>query len=197
MDLEDLFTDALFKFDDVLQASLNVAHSAGGPGEALPAGTRPRRGDIVAVDRGLFWHYGIFENDNAVYHYQDAARLGVKGRIARTSFAEFVAAAEDYFILGFSGSPTPWAIRVDYTAEGQGERPQLEPALRRGGVYSLEPDAVIAAARSRLEDGDYHLLENNCEHFALTCNVGCKTSLQVARFEDVLAALAGRFHDAR
>ena len=203
MGFDNVLTDTMFWFDDLLQAGLNVAHAAEGPSAQLPAGTRPRRGDIVAADRGVFWHYGIYESDAAVYHYQDALPLGQKGRVAKTSFAAFVAASEEHFVLGFSGETTPWIFRVPYTPEPRGERLPVGasgcPAARgrSKGLYSRAPDTIIAAARRRLGEAAYDLLENNCEHFALACNVGRKASLQVARFDDVLAALTGQFHSAR
>ncbi|MGC4109291.1 MAG: lecithin retinol acyltransferase family protein [Nocardioides sp.] len=46
---------------------------------------------------------------------------------------------------------------------------------RRG----LPPDEVVAKAESRLGADDYHLVWNNCEHFATWCSTGSKASKQV------------------
>ncbi len=42
------------------------------------------------------------------------------------------------------------------------------------------PDAIIARAMSRLGDGNYHLVFNNCQHFARWCATGDHHSEQVS-----------------
>src|ERR1039457_4417005 len=42
-----------------------------------------------------------------------------------------------------------------------------------------DPDAIIARAMSRLGDGNYHLIFNNCQHFARWCATGDHHSEQV------------------
>ncbi len=43
----------------------------------------------------------------------------------------------------------------------------------------FEPDAVVARAESRLGRRDFHLVFNNCEHFATWCKTGIADSEQV------------------
>src|SRR5271170_1369401 len=50
-----------------------------------------------------------------------------------------------------------------------------------------DPDAIIARAMSRLGDGGYHLIFNNCQHFARCCATGDHVSEQV----DSVAATTG------
>jgi len=50
-----------------------------------------------------------------------------------------------------------------------------------------DPDAIIARAMSRLGDGGYHLIFNNCQHFARWCVTGDHVSEQV----DSVAATSG------
>ena len=42
-----------------------------------------------------------------------------------------------------------------------------------------DPDSTVVAAESRLGDKDYHLVFNNCEHFATWCCTGRSSSEQV------------------
>jgi hypothetical protein len=208
--LGDFFDEILFKVDeamdkvgDVIYAVERIANAALGPTDTLPDGTRPRRGDIVAVDRGVLWHYGIYDHDQSVIHFKEAFKYGKKGKIVRTSFDEFLADNDHFFVLGFNGSTVPWAYRIEHATEPSGERPPMELSNRAlqydpeeyqvVEVYSLEPDKVIAEAEKRLKDDDYDLFGNNCEHFAILCNTGRKESIQVNRLKDTLAALTGRY----
>lgn len=63
-----------------------------------------------------------------------------------------------------------------------GETIQIQPY-----VNSDSPELVIERAVSRLGERDYHLVFNNCEHFAIWCKTGKHRSLQV---ETVAAATA-------
>lgn len=49
----------------------------------------------------------------------------------------------------------------------------------RAHRHGLSPDEVVAKAESRLGDDGYHLVWNNCEHFATWCSTGSKASKQV------------------
>jgi hypothetical protein len=61
------------------------------------------------------------------------------------------------------------------------------PVTVRPYAGNHDPDAIIARALSRLGEGDYHLLFNNCQHFARWCATGDRVSDQV----DAAAASAG------
>jgi hypothetical protein len=52
------------------------------------------------------------------------------------------------------------------------------------------PDKVLSRAESCLGEQKYHLVDNNCEHFASYCKTGMSHSLQVQSF-------AGRLVQAR
>jgi hypothetical protein len=53
-----------------------------------------------------------------------------------------------------------------------------------------EPDAIIARAMSRLGDGDYNLIFNNCQHFARWCATGDHLSEQVEAVAATTATIA-------
>jgi Lecithin retinol acyltransferase len=59
------------------------------------------------------------------------------------------------------------------------------PVTVRPYASQRDPDAIIARAMSRLGDGDYNLVFNNCQHFARWCVTGDHVSEQV---EAVVAA---------
>jgi hypothetical protein len=62
-----------------------------------------------------------------------------------------------------------------------------QPVTVRPYAGNHAPDAIIARAMSRLGAGDYHLLFNNCQHFARWCATGDHVSEQV----DTVTAAAG------
>lgn len=49
-------------------------------------------------------------------------------------------------------------------------------------VISYVPDVVIERAESRLGERQYHLLTNNCEHFATWCKIGKSESRQLVDY---------------
>jgi hypothetical protein len=61
------------------------------------------------------------------------------------------------------------------------------PVTIRPYAGNHDPDAIIARAMSRLGDGNYHLVFNNCQHFARWCATGDHHSEQVSS----LAAATG------
>lgn len=74
-------------------------------------------------------------------------------------------------------------VRVDTLAVFAGGR----PVTARSYIGTHDPDAIIARAMSRLGDGGYHLIFNNCQHFARWCATGDHVSDQV----DSVAATSG------
>lgn len=76
-----------------------------------------------------------------------------------------------------------------------GARVRIDPleAFASGGPVTIrpyagghDPDAIIARALSQVGEGSYHLLFNNCQHFARLCATGDHVSEQV----DAAAATA-------
>ena len=53
------------------------------------------------------------------------------------------------------------------------------PVTVRPYAGDHDPDAIIARAMSRLGDGGYHLIFNNCQHFARWCATGDHVSEQI------------------
>lgn len=68
-----------------------------------------------------------------------------------------------------------------------------EVVVRRHAMPAFSGEVAVRRARSRLGEDDYHLLSNNCEHFAEWCVSGTSRSRQIkewrARADAALAAL--------
>ena len=51
--------------------------------------------------------------------------------------------------------------------------------IRRCYCYKFSPDEIVRRAERRLNEADYNLIFNNCEHFATDCTTGEPDSQQV------------------
>jgi hypothetical protein len=117
-------------------------------------GPAPRRGDIIYVDRGLYKHDGVYENDYRVIHFAPKSGFELDAEhacIQETTLAEFLK----------NGT-----VQID-----------TDPAA----VYS--PGETVKRARSCVGTGkgDYNLVFHNCEHFARWCKSGATESRQVQK----------------
>lgn len=101
------------------------------------------RGDVLAVWRGLYWHYGIVVSDDNIIHYlpypyhwwQEPAS------VRKCSFEEFC--------------KTGRIIKLYYRVDSSEER-----------------EYIISRAIARLGEARYSLLLNNCKHFVDYCIKG-------------------------
>lgn len=67
-------------------------------------------------------------------------------------------------------------VRIDTLAVFAAGR----PVIVRPYAGHHDPEAIIARAMSKLGDGNYHLVFNNCQHFARWCATGDHLSEQVS-----------------
>ncbi|MBR2337810.1 MAG: lecithin retinol acyltransferase family protein [Clostridia bacterium] len=118
----------------------------------------PTFGDIIRVKAGSFYHYGIYVSDEEIIQFglSPIARSGMSdGQI------EVCTSNVEGFLLG------------EFLEVGVCDKKDK----RRNS-----PKQTVAIARSRLGEKGYHILYNNCEHFANECYLGEKYSSQT---EDV------------
>ena len=111
-------------------------------------------GDMIRVRVGAVWHYGIFVSDDEVIEFgPPPVRLSAE--------------KPDFKVMA--------ADIDDFAAGGIVERAVLD---REEQKRRLPPERTVAIARSRLGEGGYDLLHNNCEHFAHACVFGVERSSQ-------------------
>jgi hypothetical protein len=84
---------------------------------------------------------------------------------------------------GEAGGKANARVRMDSLAVFANGRPVTVRPYAEGH----DPEAIIERAKSRLGDGGYHLIFNNCQHFARWCATGDHHSEQVTS----VAATAG------
>lgn len=107
------------------------------------------RGDHLVSRRMFYQHHGIYYGRNQVIHYTGLSSNLIAGKVCITSLEDFC-----------DGDLNN--IRVIE---------HLKPKFNR--------DEAIKRAESRLNEDNYHLIFNNCEHFVNDCIEGESTSKQV------------------
>ena len=116
----------------------------------------PRFGDIVRVEAGQFYHYGIYVTDDEIIQFgptPDAAHslLDRDIRVCTSDVGGFLKG-------GF----------LEVASFSLAER-----------LKAASPKEVVERARREIGEGGYDVLSNNCEHFVNNCVFGKKTSEQV------------------
>ncbi len=121
----------------------------------------PTAGDMIRVKSGQLWHYGIYASDGEVIQFGPTPtpeNILDRGNVA------VIATDIDAFLLGgFLEVAVP---------------DKKEAKTRR------KPQQVLETARSRLGQTGYHILHNNCEHFAYECMFGRHTCEQVDKVRE-------------
>ena len=118
-----------------------------------PGDCRP--GDMIRVKLGSVYHYGIFVSEDEVIAF---------GMPPVSEYADL------------PGRLLVCSTDIDVFSCGKivevGECDKAELKRKRNA------DEIISAARSRIGEGGYNLIHNNCEHFANECFFGERKSLQ-------------------
>ena len=137
-------------------------------------------GDHVYVHRlgGVYSHHGIDVGNGAVIHYTgDDWR---SSRVCRSPRVEFamgnVVRVRSYVDFHRVASLEEFVVReTNRRVQALGDR------LRGFGPADLDPspEATVARAESRLGEGGFDFLFNNCEHFATWCKTGLRDSRQI------------------
>ncbi len=125
---------------------------------------KPNYSDQIRVNRGLYYHYGIYESDEVVYQFASPKGAEISPETATIntiSLEEFLKGGE-------------LEVR-DYTLEELKER--------------KKPEEIIEYAKNHLGEMGYDLINNNCEHFANRATFGKSESSQVNNIFSLLGGL--------
>ena len=121
-----------------------------------------RPGDIIRVNTGRYYHFGIYIGNDAVIHFAgpDAHTLtdASKARIRRDPL--------DRFSMGKSLEVREYSLK---------EKLKKRP-----------PAKVIEYAESQLGNAGYDIIYNNCEHFVNRCMFGIAYSTQIDEMRESL-----------
>ena len=120
-------------------------------------------GDQIRVNRGFYYHHGIYEDDDHIYQY--AAKEG-----SEISFENALIISTNLETFAKGGI----VEARDYNDEE---------------LKSLKPkEEIINKAKELLGTGlgEYNLVTNNCEHFSNYCAFGKKESEQINNIFNIL-----------
>ncbi len=119
--------------------------------------SEPQYGDMIRVKAGKVLHYGIYVSDEEVIQFGESPILGVKS-------------AEEIVVL---------ATNID--AFLQGEFLEVVAFDKKEQKRKNAADKIVEIARMRIGEKGYHILRNNCEHFAYECVFGVHKSEQAEK----------------
>ena len=114
----------------------------------------PKFGDHIRVDRGMYFHHGIYVSDEEIIHFTGTDEddlLGINNEVIATDL--------QFFLKGGN-----LEVR-EYTKDDQLD---LYPRKQ-----------IVRRAKSCIGKKGYNLIFNNCEHFANVCALGQHHSQQV------------------
>ena len=125
---------------------------------------RPKFGSAIRVKRTIYYHYGIYCDDNTVIHFSAANGDGILNyesvKVIVTDLARFL--------------KNGICETLEYDA---GEEPKRTPM------------EIVNYAFSMVGTGGYDLVKNNCEHFVYDCLYGKKESKQVNAVKNIFRGL--------
>lgn len=132
---------------------------------------KPEKGSHIRVNRGLYFHHGVYIGDGQVIHFTGRE----EDSVLDWSKPEVIETDLNYFLKD-------GVLEVkEYNDE---ELKDLYPV-----------DHIIVYAKACLGDKGYNLAFNNCEHFANTCTLGRFRSKQVERVFSMLFKTDRRMTD--
>lgn len=128
---------------------------------------KPEYGSQIRVNRGLYYHHGIYEDDDHVYQFASPT-----GSEVSPENALIISTTLDVFLKGGE-----LEVRVYSSDELKSKRSPIE---------------IVSYAKSKLGSGlgTYDLINNNCEHFSNMCAFGVSKSNQV---DDIMNLFRGLF----
>lgn len=155
---------------------------------------KAKRGDIICVSRGAYEHYAIYVSKQEVIHYiPPDSGLALEwdlsaptAHVSKTGMKRFLDGASSFKVVEFSDAETrkrKTISAMDLGAGIIGRGPLLGwDWLASNPEFHLYSAAeTVKRAKSKLGEADYHLVFNNCEHFAVWCKTGMHRSEQVER----------------
>ena len=161
-----------------------------------------RYGDVIRVNRGIYYHYGIYESDSSVYQYaaDEGSEIDGSASVNITDIDSFARGGTvqklEFSSLFVSDKITVRENEnktVRFRSAGEYlacfrqvcKALSLDPfelvrVLRsiRSDYKLYTPQETVARAESRLGETSYNLALNNCESYAMWCKTGVNISYQ-------------------
>jgi hypothetical protein len=157
-------------------------------------------GDVIAVERGFYKHFGVYTGMEKVIHYAPLNDNALEGIIHETTLIRFLKDGE-CLVYEFPETYQPKRRKKIVPDIGIAVNVFKPPFPQKGilemardvmdfvndiNYYRYSEEETVARAISRLGENKYSLAFNNCEHFAVWCKTGISESTQVERVLDAL-----------
>ena len=112
------------------------------------------RGDMIRVNLGGLYHYGIYVSDEEViqFGYPPVLRNKDKNNVV--------------------------VVVTDITTFSCGKIVEVASLTKGDRKKKFKPETIVDNARKRIGEGGYNIIHNNCEHFAYECYCGVHYSSQ-------------------
>ena len=159
-------------------------------------------GDIIRVDRGIYYHYGVYADDRTVYQYanRQGNEIGGNATVHCTALEQFARGGKVQK-LEFSNMLTSNKITVMENENSEKKIKSVSDYLQwlkqackalavtpfdfmkmlkdiRSDYRLYTPEQTVRRAESRLGEATYNLALNNCESYAMWCKTGVNISYQ-------------------
>ena len=141
-------------------------------------------GDVIKVQRTGYWHVGVYIGNDEVIHFSSlhSDTSSSDNKIIKTSLLQFLRNQKRYEKVKFPLPDAPPASSKEDPLEYF-----FKDYLFHNPDYKLYPaHQVVERAKSRLGEGNYDLISNNCEHFAIWCKTGISHSKQIELLKSYL-----------
>lgn len=132
----------------------------------------PSYGSMIRVQAGSIHHYGVFVSTDEVIQFGLAPALRPHQKDADVT-----------------------VLSTDLTAFRNGADLETAVFTPEEAATHPTPAEAVAAARTRMGEGGYHILYNNCEHFANECVTGKHYSEQVEGVREMFKGIFGKRND--
>ena len=132
----------------------------------------PACGSMIRVQAGSIHHYGVYVSPDEVIQFGLAPALRLHQRDADVT-----------------------VLSTDLASFRNGGSCETAVFTPEEAVNHPTPAEAVAAARNRMGEGGYHILYNNCEHFAYECVTGKHYSEQVDGVREMFKGLFRKKND--
>ena len=145
----------------------------------MPLFTAPSHINISVIHSGAYWHHAIVED---IDHAEDEIHAIEYSNNAKRFITDNCNTAKGFIT---DNCTTPKAFKIAEV---------IRQTYKFGNedVYLLkhdscdDPEKVVSRAQSKLGEGKYNPVTNNCEHFAMWCKTGKSSSDQVNKAKEML-----------
>jgi len=135
----------------------------------------PRIGDVVGITRGIYEHFGVYVGKGRIIHYTSFDDSLSNNEIMETDMEHFLRGARSFFVVQFESINRALSMKT----LSRSLLLAVFPRIKRDRPYHIfSGEETVTRAYSQLGKRDYHLVLNNCEHFAFWCKTGERESHQ-------------------